>query len=390
MKNFLPLLFLLPMTAASAVAAEPLPQIGSGETNGYHLVWQDLFDGTELNPERWQIEVNGSGGGNNELQYYTDKEENVRLGDDGDGNGCLILTARREKYNNRNFTSGRINSMDRTTFTHGKVEASIKLPKTANGLWPAFWMMGNDYNQVGWPKCGEIDILEMGNATGIKDGYQERYFNGAAHWGQGWPAASYAKSQNNITSLQDGEYHLYTLIWTEDYLRMYVDLDKNPLRPPYYEMGIKHDDPDNEWSPGNYFHKNNFILFNLAVGGDFTGIHDANNITALNDENGQEASMYVNYVKIYQLDDESHSLDALTEGDEQPGSSYVSEIAGESNTISFDGSVISSPIASLSLFSADGVCVARSDNGRLSTEGLAAGLYLATDGHSTRKILVSE
>lgn len=79
----------------SLAASAADPQVGTGETDGYRLVWQDLFDGTELDPQRWNIEVNGSGGGNNELQYYTDRESNVRIGDDGNGNSCLILTARR-------------------------------------------------------------------------------------------------------------------------------------------------------------------------------------------------------------------------------------------------------------------------------------------------------
>ena len=176
--------YLLPallMAATTAFAADS--QSGTGETDGYKLVWQDLFDFGTLNPDRWNIEVNGSGGGNNELQFYTDRSENVRVGDDGKGNGCLILTARRENYNNRNFTSGRINSKTKVAFTHGKIEASIKIPTTANGLWPAFWMMGNDYDQVGWPRCGETDIMEMGHSNGINRGVSDRFFNGACHWG---------------------------------------------------------------------------------------------------------------------------------------------------------------------------------------------------------------
>ena len=137
---------LLPLAALPASAAEP--QDGSGETGGYKLVWQDLFDSGELKVGRWNIEINGAGGGNNELQYYTDRDENVRVGDDGQGNGCLILTARREDYKGKSFTSGRVNSKNLFAFTHGKIEASIKLPATANGLWPAFWMMGNDYDAV--------------------------------------------------------------------------------------------------------------------------------------------------------------------------------------------------------------------------------------------------
>ena len=158
---------LLTLTAFGVHAVEP--QVGTGETDGFRLVWQDLFDAEELNPLRWEIEVNGAGGGNAELQYYTDSERNVRLGKDEQGNGCLILSAIRENYLGKNFTSGRITSKNRVAFTHGKIEAAIRLPQTANGLWPAFWMMGNDYDQVGWPKCGEIDIMEFGHQDGINN-----------------------------------------------------------------------------------------------------------------------------------------------------------------------------------------------------------------------------
>lgn len=299
----------------SLAACAPMSaQTATPDADGYILVWQELFNGESLNPERWDIEVNGGGGGNNELQYYTDREENVRLGDDGKGNHCLILTARREQYLGKKITSGRVNTKNRIAFTHGKVEAAIKLPKTANGLWPAFWMMGNDYDRVGWPKCGETDILEMGHSNGFV-GFQEKFFNGAMHWGQGWPSASHAKDTTWPNSLQDGEFHIFTCVWDENSMKMYCDLDKYPRQNPYFSMDIPCNDPDNEWSPGNYFHKDNFILFNLAVGGNFPGIHDAEKITALNDENGHEASMYVDYVKIYQKGVASEHKDFLDPGD---------------------------------------------------------------------------
>ena len=399
------------------------PQEGTGETDGYKLVWQDLFDGEELNMNRWNIEVNGSGGGNNELQYYTDRSENVRVGDDGEGNGCLILTARREDYKGKNFTSGRVNSMGKIAFTHGKIEAAIKLPKTANGLWPAFWMMGNDYSKVGWPRCGETDIMEMGNSEGIRNGAQERFFNGACHWGQGWPNASYAKSTTKSYSLQDGEFHLFTCIWDENSIKMYVDLDKTPVQNPYYAIDIPQDDPDNEWSAGNYFHKDNFILFNLAVGGNFTGIHDANNITALNDDNGQEASYYINYVKIYQkgLDNENQSfadagdsLDELDPGfqipgnddditdnpetndpNEEPGleeggnggTSAVNSFQAGTAGIYYDGKTITGqpPVV---VYSLDGRILTHSADGEVSTINFQPGIYVARSADTSRKILV--
>lgn len=315
LKYYILLLAVAGMAALPTTAANP--ETGSGETDGYHVVWQELFNGSELNPLRWNIEVNGDGGGNNELQYY--REENVSVGDDGQGNNCLILTARRESYRGKSFTSGRVTTKILATFKHGKVEASIKLPVTANGLWPAFWMMGNDFDEVGWPRCGETDIVEMGNSNGISRGTTDRYFNGAMHWGQGWPAACYAKDNTWDYSLQDGEFHLFTAIWDDEAVSMYLDLDKYPNREPYYKMTIPANEPGNEWSPGNYFHKENFILFNLAVGGDFTGIHQADRVTALNAGNGNEAKMYVNYLRIYQkgTPDESHFF--LDPGDDLSG-----------------------------------------------------------------------
>ena len=304
---------------ATALLVSPLAMVassqdGTGETDGYKLVWQDLFDANELNSQRWNIEVNGDGGGNNELQYYTDRAENVRLGDDGKGNGCLILTAKKEVYGGRQATSGRITSKNKIAFKHGKIEAAIKLPKTANGLWPAFWMMGNDYDQVGWPRCGETDIMEFGNATGIKNGTQDRYFNGACHWGQSWENhPNYACAVTYQYSLQDDEFHIYTLIWDEEKVAMYVDLDKYPDAEPYYIMTIPATNDTN--SPGYYFHKENFILFNLAVGGNFPGIWDINQITALNESNDYQASMYVNYVKIYQKGTADESSSFLDKGD---------------------------------------------------------------------------
>lgn len=372
------------MIPGMLMAAEP--QTGSGETDGYFLVWQDLFDSGELNRARWNVEVNNSGGGNNELQYYIDNPANVHVGDDGQGNGCLILTARREEYGNRHFTSGRVNSKNKIAFTHGKIEASIKLPKTADGLWPAFWMMGNDYDQVGWPKCGETDILEMGHSDGIRNGNQERFFNGACHWGQGWPNASYAKSTSKAYSLQDGEFHLFTAIWDDQKIRMYVDLDKQPKQNPYYELVYPQDDPENEWSAGNYFHKDNFILFNLAVGGNFPGIHDHLQITALGPEQGSEASMYINYVKIYQKNGIGENQSFAEPGDDISGVKL--QYAEKENNIEFDGDYVYTQGEPLSLFTPAGQLAREASNGRIELSGLMPGIYIATTKTASRKIAI--
>lgn len=368
----------------AAAAAPAAPE------EGYSLVWQDLFDADQLDPMRWDIEVNGHGGGNAELQYYTESDANVRLGDDGMGNRCLILTARRENYMGRSFTSGRLNTKNRVAFTHGIIEASIRMPQTADGLWPAFWLMGDDYDQVGWPRCGEIDIVEMGHADGIRTGMQDRYFNGACHWGPGWPNASYAKTAVRKYSLQDGEYHLYTMKWDPESIRMYVDLDKDPDQKPYYTMDIPADEPDNEWSAGNYFHKPVFIIFNLAVGGNFPGIHDPQGITALNEANGQEASMMIDYVRIYQKGTPDETLDVLVPGDPTADDSGVNIVnAGTLPAITFDGhsASASDPAQSITVYTASGTRVADA-RGTVSLSGLSHGTYLVKSGAATRKIVL--
>lgn len=375
--------------ALPAMAAEP--QNGTGETDGYKLVWQDLFDGESLNLDRWNIEVNGDGGGNAELQYYTARLDNVRVGDDGEGNGCLILTAKKEVYNGKQCTSGRITTKNKIAFKHGKIEAAIKLPQTANGLWPAFWMMGNDFDQVGWPRCGETDIMEFGNATGIANGTQDRYFNGACHWGTAWnDHRQHANAITNSYSLQDGEFHIYTCIWDQDKVAMYVDLDRNPNASPYYIMTIPETTTD-QTHPGYYFHKENFILFNLAVGGNFPGIWDINGITALNEGNNYQQSMYVNYVKIYQKGTSDESTNFADPGDTTMGG--VDGVAAAEMEISYAAGVITLPVAGdIQVYSAAGALVASGRGEQLSVDGLAAGMYIvkanAGGCQATRKIVV--
>jgi len=264
---------------------------------GYKLVWVDYFDGPMLDESNhWSIVLNGKGGGNREMQYY--KRDNIEVGKEPvTGENCLIISAKKENYLFKKFTSGKIYSRNKISFRYGKIEARIKLPKTANGLWPAFWLLGSDYPKAAWPKCGEIDIMEMGNNNGIIHGTQDRFFNGACHWGEKFNHGSYpnyAKASTHPYCLQDG-FHLYSLIWDQNNLKMYVDLDKYPDTDPYFEMPINGADVNN--SAAHYFHKQFFIVFNLAVGGNFTGIHDVNKITALKDG---EAKMYVDFVKVYQ------------------------------------------------------------------------------------------
>lgn len=283
-------------------------------SDGYHLVWQDNFDGTQLDEvNNWAVEVNGDGGGNNELEYY--RRENISVGKEpASGEGCLIITAKKEAFAGKTCTSGRLKTFGKMSFTHGKVEARIKLPLTANGLWPAFWMMGADYPTVGWPKCGEMDILEMGNANGINRSTQNRYYSTWYHWGESWNGGAYPNWGHDATatgSIQ-GEFHLFTLVWNADYLETYLDLDKNPTAAPLAHMAINGDDIAG--NAAHYFHKPFYVIFNLAIGGNFTGINNISKISAL--ANG-DMNMYVDYVRVYQqgVDGEEYNGPALAPTD---------------------------------------------------------------------------
>jgi beta-glucanase (GH16 family) len=253
----------------------------------YKLVWSDEFDYEGFpKSEYWTPERGtGQGGwGNNELQFYTGRKENVQVRD-----GSLIMRAVKEDYEGSPVTSARLITLGKFEFKYGYVVASIKLPKTAEGLWPAFWMMGNDIKSIGWPNCGETDILEMGHSNGIKNGTSEQFLNGACHWGV--PHHQYyAHDITNTYSVQDGEFHTFTCIWDEEYIRTYIDIEKYPSVEPYFEMKIE------DFGNGE-FRKDNFILLNLAVGGNFPGIWDIDQITALNDG---PARMEVDYVRVFQ------------------------------------------------------------------------------------------
>ena len=253
---------------------------------GYKLFWSDEFEGNSLDVSNWTCEIGrgNNGWGNSELQYYTDRQENVDVRD-----GKLVITARKESYQGAQATSARLITQGKVFFKYGYVTASIKLPKTANGLWPAFWMMGNDFKSKGWPNCGETDILEMGHQNGIKKGAQDRFLNGACHWGQP-DHAYYSYDFTNSYSVQDGQFHTFTCIWTDKEIAMYIDLDTKPDAKPYFKMALK-DFGDNE------FQKDNFILFNLAVGGNFPAIWDINQVTALKDG---PAEMEIDYVRVFQ------------------------------------------------------------------------------------------
>lgn len=231
----------------------------------WNLVWSDEFNGTSLNRANWTPEIGtGSGGwGNNELQYYTDRAQNVQV-----TGGNLVITAQKESYGGMNYTSARIKTQDLKSFTYGKVEARIKLP-SGQGLWPAFWMLGSNISSVGWPKSGEIDIMERVN--------HNPYVNGTVHWDAGGHA-EYGRVSGNLDFSQ---FHVYSIEWDSKYIRWFVDGQQ--FNEFYIENGTGNTEE---------FQRPFFLLLNLAVGGNWPG--SPNNSTPF------PSQMLVDYVRVYQ------------------------------------------------------------------------------------------
>ncbi len=256
----------------------------------YTLAWSDEFEGTSLDTSVWSYETgNGSWGwGNGEVEYYTSRTDNVQVAD-----GTLRIIAKKENYNGYEYTSGRIITKGKKSFTYGKMEARIKVENgNQSGLWPAFWMMGENYNSVGWPACGEIDIMEHANSNNTVGGclHWWNYDSSSnADYGSGNANSDYVFSDNTNNGING--WHTYGLIWDEDHMEWQVDGET------YFQQGIT----DNN---SYCFSKNQFFLLNLAIGGTGTGY---TNYQTADPNTYQTATMYVDYVRVYQLSDGSET-----------------------------------------------------------------------------------
>ncbi|MBT9393380.1 family 16 glycosylhydrolase [Hymenobacter sp. NST-14] len=245
------------------------------------LVWQENFDGATINAENWTFDFGDGcerglcGWGNQELQYYTSRPENARL-----DQGSLVIEARKENFQTRGFTSARLKTLGRVQFKYGTLEARIKVPNLKNGLWPAFWLLGATGT---WPASGETDIMEMGS----KESYPANVNNwagGAMHWNANGQHEYAVQTYKGTSSLTD-DYHVYKLVWTAQAIKMYIDNNE------YFSKDISNPAATDM----EEFHKAQFILLNMAVGGVYTGIDNANGITA-----ALPAQMLVDYVRLYQ------------------------------------------------------------------------------------------
>ncbi len=238
---------------------------------GYHLVWDDEFNGKTLNETDWNYETGtgDNGWGNNELEYYTSRPQNIFLSE-----GNLVIEAREEDYNGSKYTSARITTQRKKEFTYGRMDIRAKLP-VDHGLWPALWMLGSNISSVGWPQCGEIDIMEV-------IGKNPKTVVGSFHWQKkDGTEGTFNNTHNSSTGDFSKEFHVFSLVWTPDSLQILMD------DFPYVKAARQ------DISDGIYpFDKPSFFIFNVAVGGDWPGPPD--NTTQF------PQRMFVDYVRVFQ------------------------------------------------------------------------------------------
>lgn len=236
---------------------------------GYNLVWRDEFDGDELNLSDWTHEMGATGWGNNERQYYTDRTGNVRLSD-----GNLVIEAKEESYEGAPYTSARIITRDKQEFAFGRIDIRAILPE-GQGIWPALWMLGANHSEIGWPACGEIDIMEL-------VGHEPSTVHGTAHWGEQGQGFSFMKGDSYTLTGEkfSDKYHVFSLVWEPGLVRWLVD-DNEYHRLTPSDVN------------GSYpFDAEFFFIFNIAVGGNWPGYPDETTVFP--------QYMYVDYIRVFQ------------------------------------------------------------------------------------------
>lgn len=261
---------LLGLSLAGAAPAASLP--------GWRLVWADEFEGTGLDRTKWEWEVNARGGGNNELQYYTDRPENTRVAD-----GVLTLTARQEDFTGpegtRQYTSARIRTKGKGDWRYGRIEARARLP-VGQGIWPAIWMLPTDEAYGGWAGSGEIDIMEY-------LGQKPREVFGTLHYGGPWPRNVYSgKTYTLPTGTFADDFHVFAIEWEPGEIRWYVDGVHYQTQTEWRTEGAPFPAPFDQ-----RFH----LILNVAVGGNLPGSPD--------ETTPFPQSMVVDYVRVYQRED---------------------------------------------------------------------------------------
>jgi len=229
---------------------------------GYTLSWNDEFDGTSLNTTAWNYETGNHGWGNNELQNYRSGTNNATV-----DNGKLVIEAREE---NGGYTSARITTQGKQSYKYGRIDIRAKLP-FGQGIWPALWMLGDNFGSSGWPSCGEIDIMEM-------VGHEPNKTHGTIHWEQNGHA-SYGGSTSISSGILADEFHVYTIIWNANEIKWLLD------DVQFHNVSITQ-------SEMSEFHNNFFFIMNIAVGGNWPGYPDGTTTFP--------QRMIVDYVRVFQ------------------------------------------------------------------------------------------
>lgn len=214
---------------------------------GFNLVWSDEFSGTSLNTDDWNYETGASGWGNEESQFYRSGNNNAKV-----ENGYLVITAKEESFGGAPFTSARLTTEGNQSFQYGRIDIRARLPY-GQGLWPALWMLGDNFSTAGWPTCGELDIMELIGG----DGYNDRTVHGTAHWaGNGGAQASHTGSRSLPSGKFADQFHVFSVIWDQSSIKWYID------DVQYHSLSI---------GSLTAFHQPFFFIFNIAVEGDWPG-----------------------------------------------------------------------------------------------------------------------
>jgi beta-glucanase (GH16 family) len=241
------------------------------QPGNWTVAWQDEFEGmagTAPDPTKWTHEIGGDGWGNKELQYYTDGTDNVSL----DGSGNLAITARKEAFMGNAFTSARLTTEGLFSQAYGKFEARMQLVRGV-GMWPAFWIMGDNIDAAGWPGAGEVDIMEQ-------RGYQLRQVWGSLHGPDGADKDLPSTYPATLPDDVDTNFHVYAIEWEPDVVTFLVD------DQPYAQVMRAHLPAGGIWVWDHPF----FVIVNLAVGGVFGG--DPNDLTPM------PQSLLIDYVRV--------------------------------------------------------------------------------------------
>jgi beta-glucanase (GH16 family) len=225
--------------------------------NGMVVVFTDEFNDDALDTNKWNFQIGDGcpdicGWGNNELEYY--RKENTFF-----KNGSLIIEAKKENFGGKNYTSSRINTQEKFTLKYGRIDIRAVLPK-GQGIWPAFWMLGENINTVGWPTCGEIDIMEMIGGQG-----RENTTYGTTHWDNAGSYANYGGPYTLSNGVFNDEFHVFTIVWDEKFIKWFID------DVQFHEIDITPPELSE-------FHRDFHLLINLAIGGNWPGNPDNSTI----------------------------------------------------------------------------------------------------------------